>query len=288
MEIAQLYDLFTQERRYLKNVSPKTLEWYQCSFRAFHPHLQGTPCEPQALRQALKAAVMALAVSRLQPCSVNDYLRAMNAFLRWCAEEAHLPELIKLDYLKEEQKVIQAFSPQHVQKLMAWKPKTFAEHRLAALVALLLDSGLRISEALSLRKSDVDFDNLLLRVRGKGNRQRLVPMSLELRKILFRFFHRHDRDLAFPTVQGGRCDSRNVLRDFHWLGKVSCINGVRFSPHTFRHTFAIAYLRNGGNAFYLQKILGHSTLEMTNRYVQSLGIEDLQAVHNKLSLLANV
>jgi site-specific recombinase XerD len=89
MEIAQLYDLFIQERRYLKDLSPKTLEWYKCSFRAFQPHLQGTPCEPQALRRALKAAVMALAVSRLQPCSGNDYLRAMNAFLRWCADEAH-------------------------------------------------------------------------------------------------------------------------------------------------------------------------------------------------------
>ncbi|MEN6535761.1 MAG: tyrosine-type recombinase/integrase [Bryobacteraceae bacterium] len=288
MEIANLYDLFVQERKYLKNVSPKTLDWYRYSFRPFGLHLQGVPCQPQAMRQALKTAVMALAASELQACSINDYLRAINAFLRWCKDEEHLPELLKLDYLKEEQKVIQTFNPQQIQTLLGWKPKTFSEHRLAALIALLLDTGLRISEALNLRRTDVDFENLLLRVKGKGERQRLIPMSLELRKVLFKFLSRHDYCLAFPTMQGGRCDARNILRDFHWLAKVTGINGVRFSPHSFRHTFAVAYLRNGGNAFYLQKILGHSTLEMTNRYVRSLGIEDLQAVHNKLSVLSNV
>ena len=60
------------------------------------------------------------------------------------------------------------------------------------------------------------------------------------------------------------------------------------SFHTLRHNFAVNYLRAGGNVFCLQRILGHSTLEMTDRYVRNLGIEDLQAVHNKLSLLTNV
>ncbi|MCX6621198.1 MAG: tyrosine-type recombinase/integrase, partial [Acidobacteria bacterium] len=62
------------------------------------------------------------------------------------------------------------------------------------------------------------------------------------------------------------------------------IQGVRTSFHTLRYTFAVNYLRAGGNVFYLQRILGHSTLEMTNRYVRSPGIEELQAAHNGLSL----
>lgn len=285
MEITELYELFVKERRYLQNVSQKTLEWYKYSFRAFAPHLKAVPLESLALRQALKAGVVAASCSNLQPSSINDYLRAMNAFLRWCRDEGHLPELIKLDYLREEQKVIPTFAPQQIERLLAWKPRTFAEHRLSALVALLLDSGMRISEALGLLKSDVDFDNVLIRVRGKGGKHRTVPMSFELRKVLFKFFRRQDSDLAFPTRTGTRCIARNLLRDFHWLAKELKITGVRFSPHSFRHTFAISYLRNGGNALYLQRILGHSTLEMTNRYVRSLGIEDLQAVHDRLTLL---
>ena len=57
------------------------------------------------------------------------------------------------------------------------------------------------------------------------------------------------------------------------------------SFHTFRHTFAVSYLRAGGNLFYLSRILGHSSVTTTEKYLQSLGVEDLQAVHDRLSLL---
>jgi integrase/recombinase XerD len=153
------------------------------------------------------------------------------------------------------------------------------------MVALFLDSGLRISEALGLCRADVDFDNLLIKVNGKGGKHRTVPMSLGLRKVLFRFLQKHANRLVFPTINGTRCIARNVLRDFHWLAKELHIETVRFSPHSFRHAFPINYLRNGGNAFYLQRILGHSTLEMTNKYVRSLGIDDVSAVDERLSML---
>jgi site-specific recombinase XerD len=70
------------------------------------------------------------------------------------------------------------------------------------------------------------------------------------------------------------------------LGKALSIEGIRMSPHTLRHTFAVSYLRAGGNLFYLSRILGHTSIETTQRYLKSLGIADLQAVHSKLSLLS--
>ena len=83
-----------------------------------------------------------------------------------------------------------------------------------------------------------------------------------------------------------RLTRRNLLRDLKHLGRDLGIAGVRFSFHTLRHTFAVNYIRKGGDVFRLQRILGHSTLEMTRRYV-NLQTEDLQAVHNKLSLLSS-
>jgi integrase/recombinase XerD len=85
---------------------------------------------------------------------------------------------------------------------------------------------------------------------------------------------------------GTRVTTRNLGRELKAIGRKLGISGVRFSAHTLSHTFVVNYLRNSGNVFYLQRILGHSTLEMTNRYVRSLGIEDLQKVHNRLSLLS--
>lgn len=284
MEISKLHELFTKERRYLKNVSVHTQDWYKYSFKAFEPYV-ARAIGPKELRAALKTAVMAFVESNRKPITINGYIRAFNAFLRWASDEGHISELIRLDFLKQDDRLIETLSEQQVNRLLSWRPKTFAEHRLQVLVYLLLDTGLRISEALSIRREDLDLDNMLIAVRGKGGKYRVLPFSFEMRKALFRWIQGHSFPLVFPTIQGCTVNQRNLLRDLKWLQKHIGITGVRFSPHTFRHTFAVAYLRRGGNVFYLQKMLGHSTLEMTNRYVRSLGITDLQAVHNNLSVL---
>src|SRR5260370_22955938 len=78
---------------------------------------------------------------------------------------------------------------------------------------------------------------------------------------------------------------RNFQHDFKQLCQKVAITGVRCSPHTFRHAFALNYLRRGLNLESLRRILGHSSILTTQKYLRSLGVEDLQAVHNGLSLL---
>jgi integrase/recombinase XerD len=151
----------------------------------------------------------------------------------------------------------------------------------------MLDTGCRVSEALTLRVSAIDFDNLLLLLDGKGKRQRLVPISVELRKALYRFIASQEaqpNDLVFATRTGTLWSRRNVLRSV----KRVC-RGMGFDPpartvHAFRHTFSVNYLRRGGSVFHLQKTLGHTTLEMSRRYA-NLDTSDLQAAHPRLSLL---
>ena len=168
---------------------------------------------------------------------------------------------------------------------LKWKPRVFSEHRLHALIALLLDSGLRFAEALELTRDKIDMDNLLIKVKGKGEKHRIVPMSFELRRVLHRWLSKHRHALVFPSLQGGTLNERNVRRALKVLGKQLRIADVRVSFHTFRHTFAVSYLRAGGNLFYLSRILGYSSVTTTEKYLQSLAIEDLQAVHDRLSLL---
>ncbi len=120
----------------------------------------------------------------------------------------------------------------------------------------MLDSGLRLSEALTLTRQAADLDNLCLKVKGKGSRERLVPMSLELRKRLFHWQLRHQGELLFATRNGTRVTNRNFQRDFKRLCQRLSIAGVRCSPHTLRHSFAVGYLRKGGNIFYLSPSWG--------------------------------
>jgi hypothetical protein len=100
----------------------------------------------------------------------------------WLFNEGYLKEQPKVRLLKCEQKVIQTFTPEHCKLIIAYKPKKVSSGRAHIISCVILDCGLRISEVLSLRKEAFDFDNLIIKVKGKGNKERLVPMSFELRK----------------------------------------------------------------------------------------------------------
>jgi integrase/recombinase XerD len=117
--------------------------------------------------------------------------------------------------------------------------------------------------------------------------KRRVPFSLELRKLLFRYVRDfcQPQMCVFSTKQGSRLDKNIVRIDVKLLCKRLGFTPPERTLHAMRHTFAINYLRKGGSVFHLQKVLGHSSLEMTRRYANLL-TEDLQEMHQRVSLLA--
>jgi integrase/recombinase XerD len=284
-----LYEQFIRERQYLLNVSEKTVEAYRWAWRAFEPALKGKAAVDKA---DVLQRIAELRTQGLCAVTVNTYVRSVNAFCNWMLKEGHVTALTKIPRLKEERKVLQTFADAHIAKLVSFRGATFGEQRTHLLGCLILDTGIRIDEALSIeRLEDINLDQLLLKIRqGKGGKERLIPLSMQMRKLLFRYMQQWKPsygDLLFYAGQGERIVQRNALRDFKSLCRNLAISGVRCSFHTARHSFAVAYLRNGGDVFRLQRILGHSKLEMTRRYV-NLKTEDLQAVHQRFSLLAQV
>jgi integrase/recombinase XerD len=268
------FSQFLRERQYLHNVTPATLEWYTHAFKWLDSEAPS--------QDGLKEAVLRMREKGLRATGCNSAIQAINCYLRWSGLSLKIPKM------KEPQLVLPTFTPSQVRLLVNWKPKNFYQRRLHLLTLVLLDTGCRITEALTLRVSDIDMDNLLLTLDGKGRKQRVVPFSFELRKALHRFTADHNRKpdlLLFANRMETRLGRRNVLRDV----KLLC-SRIGFDPpartlHAFRHTFAINYLRKGGSVFHLQKVLGHSSLEMTRRYA-NLMTEDLQAVHERVSLLS--
>lgn len=261
----QNFEKFVQERKYLHNVSPNTEQIYRAAWSKWEKYGPDPVSFVAGMRQA-----------GMNATGCNIYVRSLNAFFNWAGQQP-------IRKLKEEDKVPPTFSPSDIQKLIRYKPRS-CERRIYTLVMLLLDTGVRINEALSLQRADVDLDNLLFLVKGKGRKERLVPFSLELRKHLWKHLSGHSHSFVFATRDGKKMMYRNVQRAVKGLCVNAGIKPPRRLLHSFRHTFAVNYIRNGGSVFHLQRALGHSTLDMSRRYA-NLTTDDLKQMQQKVSVL---
>ncbi len=230
----ELFTQFIKEKRFLSNLSPSTIKSYKLSFQWFEK-LNG-----DLTKSALANFVIGLRESGMNPGGCNVKIRSINSFLTWCYENGHNPENLRIKKLKGEQVVIKTFSDAHIGAFLDLKPKGQYDWRIYATVCLLIDSGCRIDEVLSMRTDCVDMEQLMINIRGKGSKERFVPISLEMRKILYLYMNRQRfkvGQLLFPTRTGLKMNYHNFLRDFKLLCKDLGVEGARTSPHGLRHYY---------------------------------------------------
>jgi site-specific recombinase XerD len=157
-----------------------------------------------------------------------------------------------------------------------------------AIILLLLDTGMRASELAGLRIQHVDLRQHHLRVFGKGSKERILPISVATARALWKYLATRPDDALgdalFLTHRGRPYGRGALLKLIRSLGDSAGVPNAH--PHRFRHTFAINYLRNGGDAYTLQMLLGHSTMEMVKTYLQ-LAHADAAKAHQRASPVAN-
>jgi integrase/recombinase XerD len=288
-----LFTQFLRERQYVKNASPHTVEFYRFRYKTFARALAGESLlsddgsKVLLTKRHLTNFVLWMREQGFTPANCNAHIRGINPFFTWLYENEFLSEHLKIKHLIQERRVMKSFSDAQLRAIVSYKPQSYEEHRLHALLCFLIDTGARIGEAFTVTRGKVDFGNMLVCLKGKGNKERLVPISIELRKVLWKFLQRHKSELVFPNRHGGQLLYDNMRRDFNALMNKLGIEGFDGSFHAFRRAFARAYVKNGGNLFYLQKALGHTTLTMSRRYVE-VETEDLQETHMKVSPLSRL
>lgn len=190
-----------------------------------------------------------------------------------------------VEKVRKRRTVIETFSLEQIEKIISVCEKDFLGVRDKAIIMTLVDCGLRASELCGLRIDDISREQQTMIVLGKGDKERVVPFGQATQQALTQYLARRgklDTNVLFVNCYGEAFD-RHRLAD---IVESRCIraeiSGVRCSPHTFRHTFAVMYLRAGGDVFSLQKMLGHSDLTMTRRYAE-LSEMDVQAKHRLFS-----
>jgi len=278
------------DRGRARNLSPSTLRFYRTRLTAFARYLKQaevTP-DPATITPAIVRDFVAAERERVSAVTAQHSFVALRAFFKFLTREEAIAvnPMDRVEKVRVPRKVIQTLSASQVEALLGVCRRGFTGARLRAIILVLLDTGLRVSELCGINLEDVSWDEGTLRVMGKGSKERVVPFGEAARQALIGYLAKRGKlagqSAVFVTCYRDRLNRHEVHRILQNAGRRAGLSGVRCSPHTFRHTCAVMYLRNGGDAFTLQKLLGHATLDMTRRYCE-LSQTDALAKHRQAS-----
>ena len=278
-------DILTQFLRYLK------ANGYKCMLSTFNidiirgyilflqrrPRFQGHPFISQ--KEDL-----------LSPKTIQCHVRVLKAFSTWLYEEEYtnINRIKNLKLPKATVRIMEPLTAEEIKKIVSSiNKKSYSGERNRAVLVTLLDTGLRAGEVASITLSNLNLRDGYIRITGKGDKERIVPIGKFVRMELMHYIEKvrpqaYDGDCNNLFLsQGGKPITPNTVKMvFSKLARSSGIN--RLHAHLCRHTFSVNYILNGGDIFSLREILGHTTLEMVNHYLHFTSSQ-ITAQHHKYS-----
>ncbi|MEN8615408.1 tyrosine-type recombinase/integrase [Dehalogenimonas sp. THU2] len=251
-----------------------TLDGYSRRIQSFIDFLQSAqlPLESSKIQpNHVKLYFYSLYERKLEPSTINVHYRALKTFLLWLKGEgyvtANLMERQKPPSIPR--KVVKPFSMGDIKNMLTiCSGNGFLDIRNRAIILLLLDTGLRLSELANIQLADINLQKETIRVMGKGSKERYVRAGRDAQKALYKYLlQRKDSYPCLWLTEERTPLAKGSIQTFiKRICKEAGVKGCRPGPHTFRHTFATRALMNGAGEFEVQSLLGHSTLVMTRRY----------------------
>lgn len=216
----------------------------------------------------------------LSATTIHGHIRIIRAWLNWCHREGFIERPRKITMPRTEQKLVPVLSEDDIARLFAATEREYTpelRERDRAMLYLLLDTGIRVSELCSLMLEDVHFepDEAYIRVLGKGNKWREVGMGKLSRMSLRRYINRYRKAMTpkerrvFLTRHKVGFTRSGVNQVLYRLAEWAGVEG-RVSAHVWRHTYATMTLANGGEIYKLSRSMGHSGVHVTEGYLRSL------------------
>lgn len=220
------------------------------------------------------------------PVTINTKIKNLRAFFNYMVASevisAKRNPMLKIEKVKTDTK-IEVFTDAHIKQMLAYyrrlkgREHSFYAYRDHTIILTLLGSGIRLGELCNLRWEDVDLINGTIIVFGKNRTQSSIPLTSKLIKELAEYKVFCQQKFEQPSVhvfingENHPMTANAVKNVFKRLKEIMNFKDVRLSAHTFRHTFAHRFLMNGGDVFTLQKMLRHSSLKMTEKYLAIWG-----------------
>ncbi len=268
-------DAFLRHLERERNVSPHTLRAYRQDLEQFESHTRSAlghaPRAEQIDHLVVRSFLAGLHARGLSKVSAARKLASLRTFFRFLCREGRLARNPARALLSPRvtRRIPTHLAVEDVTQLIELEPRTNAEVRLRAILELLYGAGLRCGELVGLDRDDIDRGARLLRVRGKGDKERIVPFGSRAAEALDAYLAlRTDGEAAlFVSRGGGRLSDRSVRAQLARRLRQTAL-ALRVTPHTLRHAFATHLLERGADLRAIQELLGHVSLSTTQRYTQ--------------------
>ena len=266
----------------LQGVSPRTFSDYDEYTRKLFEYLNAHDLD--LMTASIRKYLGSLDVG---PVTIGIRIKILRTFCRWLHAEGYLKADVMASIPNPKVPTVfpNVLAEDDIRKLIAVAKK---KPRDLALVLLLLDTGIRASECCNLSNDDLDLDGRSLLIRnGKGQKERYVFFSDTTARAISRWLAYRPADAfdeaLFISQKTRKRMTRNCLCvAIKRLGERAGTKSAKCSPHSYRHTFATQWIRNGGDTHSLQQMLGHTTTRMAEKYVHLVGA-DVSELHRRYS-----
>lgn len=266
--LQEMFDEFILEKE-CTSISQATVHCYKECFERFMNETGGGP----ASYENVLRWITILKSKEMSTYSINHYLRGFRGFVYWCMRKQYIEEF-KVPLQRCQESKLKMVNDDDLEKLLG-KPQTnfhFRDYRSYVIICFIMATGARASTIVSIKNDDIDWKNKeIILARLKNKNLAVIPLSTTLEHILRIYLNTWDikSDYLFPNCYGNQLSLSTLGKSIRIYCKK---RGTKeYGPHAFRHSFARTWIKNNGSCFALQKMLTHSDLTMTKKYVRLFG-----------------
>ena len=277
--------------KYEKNASPHTISAYRRDLLQFKNYLKNKQLNlEQADNIVIRGFLAVLYEKKVKKSTSSRKLAAIRSFYQFCIQRKWMADNpAKIVATPKQEKTVPSFLTEEEMAEFLDFPRSgkVLDLRDNAMLELLYASGIRVSELIGLNFEDLNFEERLIRVKGKGKKERMIPFGKTAEERLRIYISRRmminkgkiDEEALFLNYRGQRLSTRSVERTVSFYIQRSAVRR-KISPHSLRHSFATHLLSRGADLRIIQELLGHESLATTQKYTH-MDLKRLLEVYKK-------
>ena len=273
--------------KFIKKFSPHTVKAYKQDIQQFLDYFRENKLKVE--KQNIRDFISVVFLKTKKKTTVARKIYAIKSFYTYLLQRGKIAKnpLDAISTPKTEKFLPEILTEKEMLEFLDLLPgETFLHLRNKAIFEFLYATGLRVSELTGLKRVDINFDEGLVRVLGKGKKERIVPFHQKACQVLLEYLaearrkFKTENEYIFLNARGKRISDRAVEMILQDVYRELMQSNKRVYPHLFRHSFATHLLQRGANLRIIQELLGHSNLATTEKYT-SLNYEDLLNVYKQ-------